>query len=174
LPTDRYCLAVTAAASIVAQWTKTQAFTHLSPTIISQTRSPQRNTAFSVRPLFSIHKNINNNLQEFDYLLQEGGGGDEIHQTQSPVVSRRRIALGGGAAGANGRTTVLASSAAGTFAGAPVEEQLEEATTTESAAAGGADATAAAAADDPYSSALDSQLGKIQSYQEQQRPCCVC
>lgn len=81
-------------------------------------------------------------LSEFDYLLQETSSST----VAAPVSSRRRVVLSENIH--DTRTTILASTS--TFPGAPVAE--EEAT---------------AAADDPYANAFDSQVGKIQQYEEQ-------
>lgn len=81
------------------------------------------------------------NLHEFDFILQEGGA-----PVQQPTFSRRRIVLPGDGT----RSTVLASTAS--FP-APHTQEAEE--TTEGEA-------------DPYADALESQLGKIQQYQERQ------
>lgn len=84
------------------------------------------------------------NLHEFDYLLCEDLDASVIQQ--QPVISRRRIALTNSY---DTRRTVLAS----TFPGAPVATIEEE----------------FIAEDDPYANALDSQLGKIEQYQEQRQ-----
>lgn len=79
------------------------------------------------------------NLHEFDYLLREGGD-----QAVQPALSRRRMVL---TKSQDARQTVLAS----TFPGATIVSDD------------------AGADDDPYAAALDSQLGKIGQYQEQQK-----
>lgn len=109
-------------------------------------------TAFTVVPHHHrLHRTVvdivqrhaaNSNLHEFDYLLQEGGNDNNL--VQAGTVSRRRIAL---TDSQDTRATILAS----TFPGAPTMIQEEE----------------EAVEDDPYANALDSQLGKINQYQEQ-------
>jgi hypothetical protein len=108
-------------------------------------------------------------LSEFDYLLSEGGNQQQQQQQRqqssstSTSFSRRRIQLPSSHDSIhNQRTTILASSFA-----APTSEE-----TTTAAAAEGEEtalADAAAAAEDPYASAFDSQLGKIQTFEEQKQ-----
>jgi hypothetical protein len=110
-------------------------------------------------------------LSEFDYLLSEGGGNQQLLQQQqrqkssTSSFSRRRIQLPSSHDSIhNQRTTILASSFA-----APSTEQTTAATITDGEAEGSADSAAAVAAEDPYASAFDSQLGKIQTFEEQQQ-----
>jgi hypothetical protein len=127
----------------------------------SRTRSACRSTT----ALASQYRD----LSEFDYLLSEGGVHQQQQQQQqqqkssSTSFTRRRIQLPSSHDSIhNQRTTILASSFA-----APTTEQTTATTTSEG---GAADDAAAAAADDPYaSSAFDSQLGKIQTFEEQQQ-----
>jgi hypothetical protein len=143
----------------------------------SRTRSASRST---ITALAAGHRD----LSEFDYLLSEGGGSQQKHQqhrhqqkpvsasaskSKSATFSRRRIQLPSSHDSIhNHRTTILASSFA-----APTTEQTTAATASEGeaveSAADLADATAGAD-EDPYaSSAFDSQLGKIQTFEEQQQ-----
>jgi len=82
-------------------------------------------------------------LSEFDYLLREISDASST-STGAPISSRRRIVLPDSQ---DTRTTVLASAS---FPGAATSEMVEE----------------EGATDDPYANAFDSQMGKIQTYQE--------
>jgi hypothetical protein len=99
------------------------------------------------------------NLHEFDDILLEGTTSSSSSQStfassRQNDVSRRRVVLPSPHQHGE-RTVVLASSSA--FPGAPVEME-------------GADALSSSSSnDDPYANALDSQLGKIEQYQEQRQ-----
>jgi len=121
-----------------ALWALFFASTATAFTVVQLSR--QRERLHNSRP--SLHRHHaaapRKDLSEFEYLLQE---------TSSPTISapgvssRRRVVLSGN--NHDTRTTILASA----FPGAPVAE--EEAT------------------NDPYANAFDSQVGKIQQYEEQ-------
>lgn len=114
----------------------------LASTAVSFTVVPHCNrvVAAAQRRQIKLQTAAEKNFHEFDYLLREGG--DQL--AQQPSISRRRIAL---TDSQDTRQTVLAS----TFPGAPVmTEEMD-----------------AAVEDDPYANTFDSQLGKIEQYQEQ-------
>ena len=98
-----------------------------------------------------VMRNAANEDEAFDWdaLLSEGGSS---RTSTSSTFSRRRIALPSQQQN-NERTTVLASAFP-----APNEAVSEE------------ESAAAAAADDPYASAYDSQLQKINTFTEQRAP----
>lgn len=114
-----------------------------SSTAFTISRQPQQLQSRRQRQRF-LHRHHasapHKDLSEFEYLLKESSTTSSL---STSVPSGRRIALSGH--GGDTRTTILAS----TFPGAVVQEE------------------ASAAEDDPYSNAFDSQLGKIQQYQEQ-------
>lgn len=116
----------------------------LASTAVSFTVVPHCNrvVAAAQRRQIKLQTAAEKNFHEFDHLLREGG--DQL--AQQPSISRRRIAL---TDSQDTRHTVLAS----TFPGAPViTEEMD-----------------AAVEDDPYANAFDSQLGKIEQYQEQRQ-----
>ena len=131
--------AATALVQVVLLSSATTAFT-----VVHHSRQLQAH-----RPsLHRHHVAPRKDLSEFDYLLQEtADAASTTTGVAAPVPSRRRIiALPDSR---DSRTTILASA----FPGASTPEMAEE--------------LESAAADDPYSNAFDSQMGKIQSYEEQ-------
>jgi hypothetical protein len=113
------------------------------PFIVSLTR-PHRQRAI-------LRSNRNNDASEFDFLLREDDvimdsiRHNEFQQTQHPTTRRRMVQL---PSVSQESRVVLASSSAFPGAMTTFEEMAE--------------------ADDPYSNALESQLGKIEQYQERQ------
>lgn len=103
--------------------------------------------ASRTRSATSLRHAMNDEVFDWDALLSEGGPSRTSSVSSS--FSRRRIAL---SSQQNERTTILASAFP-----APNEAVSEE-------------EAAAAAADDPYANALDSQMQKINSYEEQVKP----
>jgi hypothetical protein len=153
---------LTVAVVSLAATSSAFAFTAFSPRARRATAfTPFGSSRLASSSSSSSSSNSNNNmgkdLHEFDFLLREQTSQQTTQQTQTQHSgSRRGIALG---ENANGKSVILASS----FAGAPnqVQEQQEEETT------GGSSVDP----DDPYANSLEDdalQLGKIQSFEEQQ------
>ena len=115
-----------------------------------QYRPHSRRSASVRRATTTNNDNNMVDLYEFDYLLREGS--ETIVNTATGRSTRRVITLGTGSQQQHDiRSTVLVASTA-TMPG-PSSLPLEQETSDES---------------DPYADALDSQLGKIQQYQERQ------